>query len=253
MVDLYGTWCVVELVMETVWKKDSQGKSYSSMKVKQTPVDMKKGDAITLSDAKTKQLLGAPKGRLALLIERGVDVWRGVDKNNKSKPLQSKCKHTKAAEHSKDCCTFGMLMSCDDFDVKESKMFEIVRDAGHIFMLLPKFHCELAAIERVWCRAKWWCRRKCGYSIVQLRKNVLRSLSAVGTTLTRKYWNTTFRLAGLYYRGLNLTEVEANTKEHAKEQKAIQRLLERGQKQYTRHRDVSAALDAEINLLYDDE
>ena len=233
-----------KLVLEDVEKTNKKGETYTAKKVKQEVVLMKEGEVITHADARTCKLIGCPKGRLAILTERGMNVWR-VDSKGKQKPVRGDCR-AKAAHHTKDCCTLGMLMSCDDFDVKQSKLYEIVSTAGHVFLLLPKFHCELAPVERVWCRAKWWCRRHCGYSIVALRKSVGPSLQQVGPTLVRKYWNTTFRLAKLYAVGHDLKTVEVKEQQHKKEsaQAAAALLKGRATHQYSGHREHSAALDA---------
>jgi len=147
-------------------KINDKGEEVKSREAQMEVVFMKKGEVITAADPKTSKLIGCPKGRLVILMERGKNVW----KDGGSRPIVGDCK-ARVGEHSGDCCTKGMLMSCGDFDVKKSRLHEILHDAGHILIMLPKFHCELAAIERVWCRAKWWCRRRCGYSIVSLRNN----------------------------------------------------------------------------------
>ena len=39
-------------------------------------------------------------------------------------------------------------------------------------VMLPKFHCELNGIERVWGRSKWYCRHHCSYNLPGLRDTV---------------------------------------------------------------------------------
>ena len=45
------------------------------------------------------------------------------------------------------------LNKCDDFK-KKVTILEHIESKGHICMFIPKFHCELNAIERCWCHAK---------------------------------------------------------------------------------------------------
>jgi hypothetical protein len=43
-------------------------------------------------------------------------------------------------------------------------------------MMIPKYHCELNGIERVWGRSKFYTHCKCNYSYPDLMKNVPVSL-----------------------------------------------------------------------------
>ena len=44
-----------------------------------------------------------------------------------------------------------------------SRLQEIVEEAGHIFLLYPKFHCELNWVEYYWGRCKHFTRKHCNY------------------------------------------------------------------------------------------
>jgi hypothetical protein len=46
-----------------------------------------------------------------------------------------------------------------------SRLQEIVEEAGHIFLLYPKFHCELNWIEYYWGRCKHFTRKHCNYTL----------------------------------------------------------------------------------------
>ena len=46
----------------------------------------------------------------------------------------------------------------------------LVEEHSHIVYFLPKYHCELNPIERVWAQAKRFSKAYCKYSIVSLRK-----------------------------------------------------------------------------------
>lgn len=66
-----------------------------------------------------------------------------------------------------------------DFKDRTSILQQEVRGRGHICLYLPKFHCELNPIERVWCHAKKHTRAHSNGSIVRLRKIVPESLAGI--------------------------------------------------------------------------
>ena len=47
------------------------------------------------------------------------------------------------------------LRTFDDFQNVKTISEEDIESRGHICVFLPKFHCELNPIERVWCHAQW--------------------------------------------------------------------------------------------------
>ena len=49
----------------------------------------------------------------------------------------------------------------------------------HIVYMLPKYHCELNPIERVWAQAKRYSRAHCKYNLVSLRKTIIPALESV--------------------------------------------------------------------------
>ena len=62
-----------------------------------------------------------------------------------------------------DCCAVAILSAQEDFRSAGSGLQEIVEEAGHIFLLYPKFHCELNWIEYYWDRWKHFTRKYCNY------------------------------------------------------------------------------------------
>ena len=51
-----------------------------------------------------------------------------------------------------DCCAVAIFSAQEDFGSARSRLQEIVEEAGHIFLLYPKIHCELNWIEYYWGR-----------------------------------------------------------------------------------------------------
>ena len=82
----------------------------------------------------------------------------------------------------------------DDFRTEKTLVEKFLIDEGHKVMFLPKFHCELNPIERVWGQAKCYSRQYTNYTLVRLRKIVNLALDSVTTDLKRKY----FRKVGDY-------------------------------------------------------
>ena len=56
-------------------------------------------------------------------------------------------------------------------------------------MLLPKYHCELNPIERIWTYAKRFCRENCSYNLIVLRTNIPASLDKI----PKEYFHKIFR------------------------------------------------------------
>ena len=55
----------------------------------------------------------------------------------------------------------------------------LVEERGHIMYMIPKFHCELNPIERVWAQAKRYARAYCKHSIKSLRNTIAPALDSV--------------------------------------------------------------------------
>ena len=83
-----------------------------------------------------------------------------------------------------------------DFKYQKTKVEELILSRGHRVMFIPKFHCELNPIERVWCHAKQYTRTHCDYSFPNLEKIVDTALDSVSIDLIRKY----FRKVREYHR-----------------------------------------------------
>ena len=55
-----------------------------------------------------------------------------------------------------------------DFKFQKTKVEETILNQGHRVMFIPKFHCKLNPIERVWGHAKHYTRSHCDYSFPNL-------------------------------------------------------------------------------------
>jgi len=110
--------------------------------------------------------LGVLKGMRVVLEERGIDTRKmNADK------------------------TQEVLGSHADFKCEKSRIEQfLVDEKGHIMYMLPKFHCELNPIERVWAQAKRYSKAYCKYSIKSLRNVIPPALDSVTLESMQKHF-----------------------------------------------------------------
>jgi hypothetical protein len=94
-----------------------------------------KPQSMTTLDANGKRV---PKGLQQVLEERGFNVTH----------MRAKCQPVCPFENY-DCCMARLLSHQDDFANQTSELEQVIIDAGHLCLFLPKFHCELNPIEMV--------------------------------------------------------------------------------------------------------
>ena len=68
-------------------------------------------------------------------------------------------------------------------------------------LFVPKFHCELNPIERVWGQAKVHTRTYTNFTLPRLRANVNPALDSVSTDLIRKYFRRVLEYERAYLEG----------------------------------------------------
>jgi len=64
--------------------------------------------------------------------------------------MKAKCSPVCPWENT-NCCMARLLSKQDDFVNQTSMLEQVIKDAGHKCIFLPKFHCELNPIEMVSC------------------------------------------------------------------------------------------------------
>ena len=137
-----------------------------------------------------------PKGMKEILVERG--LW-------KSK-LCMQCK--KCPDDDVACCAKWILERQPDFRAQTSLVQEVIEAAGHICLILPKFHCELNFIEYFWGAVKRWLREHCDYTFKTLQQNMPVALASVDKLLIRKWQNRMFRWVDAYKDGLTSKDAQ---------------------------------------------
>ena len=73
----------------------------------------------------------------------------------------------------------------------------------HIVYFLPKYHCELNPIERVWTRSKRYTKAYCNYDIHSLRKNIIPTLESVPLESIQKHFKKVRHYMFAYLAGVS--------------------------------------------------
>lgn len=122
----------------------------------------------TVWDGKPQKMVtdsGVQKGLKTVLESRGVNVTK-MQKDDMIKILQE----------------------MRDFKFQKTRVEELILKRGHRVMFIPKFHCEINPIERVWCHAKRYTRTHCDYSFAGLEKIIDTALDSVTVEMMRKFY-----------------------------------------------------------------
>ena len=84
-----------------------------------------------------------------------------------------------------------ILSNHDDFREGKSLVEHFLANRGHTVMFIPKFHCELNPIERVWGQEKVYTRTYTNFTIQRLRRIINPALDSVSPDLiAERRWNT---------------------------------------------------------------
>jgi len=154
---------------------------------------------------KMNYAIGIPKGLRVILEERGVNT------------------HGMNADRMRE-----VLSGYSDFKNEKSRIERLLtEDHGHIMYYLPKFHCELNPIERVWGQSKRYSKAHCNYSITSLRKTVVPALESVPLQSIQKHFNKVRHYMFAYLEGMSGgSELEDLVKNYKKVIKSHRRISE---------------------------
>lgn len=148
---------------------------------------------------------GVAKGLKVVLEERGVDT--------------SKMNGEEMRE---------ILKSHPDFKYEKSKIERYLTDeCKHLMYMLPKYHCELNPIERVWAQAKRYTKAYCKYNIQSLRNNIVPALDSVSTDNFLNHFRKVRHYMFAYLEGVpGGSDLEKLVKDYKKIIKAHRRISE---------------------------
>jgi len=108
---------------------------------------------------------GTSKGMKLVLQERGINVTK-----MKADDMRS------------------TLQEMHDFKYEKTKLETLLTEHGYRGFFIPKFHCELNPIERVWAQSKQYTRAHCDYSFKGLEDTIGPALDSVTVDMIRKFF-----------------------------------------------------------------
>jgi hypothetical protein len=159
-----------------------------------------------------------PKGMKQVLTERG--LW--------SNSLRMQCKDSCDLDATA-CCAKRILDLQPDFKAQHSLVQEVIEAAGHLCIVLPKFHCELNFIEFFWGAVKKYLRDNCDYTFATLKENLPKAMASVQLSTIRKWEHCMIRWMEAYRSGLGAKDAQMKVKEFSS-------------KRYTSHRRIPETL-----------
>ena len=80
------------------------------------------------------------------------------------------------------------LQEMHDFKYEKTKLEALLTEHGYKGIFIPKFHCELNPIERVWAQSKQYTRARCDYSFKGLEDTIGPALDSVTIDMIRKFF-----------------------------------------------------------------
>ena len=122
---------------------------------------------------------GTPKGMKMVLMERNVNV-SGMKAEDMRLALQQ----------------------MHDFKYEKTKLEHLLTNHGYRGIFIPKFHCELNPIERVWAQGKKYTRAHCDYSFKGLENTIVPALDSVTLDSIRRFFRKMRDYMHAYKEGL---------------------------------------------------
>ena len=99
-----------------------------------------------------------------------------------------------------------------DFLAQKSLVQEVIEEARHLCIVLPKFHCELNLIEFFWGAVKRYLQECCDMSFDTLKENMPVALKSVPLDTIRKWEHRMHRWMNAYREGLDTCQAQLKVK-----------------------------------------
>ena len=170
------------------------------------------GDAPPFNDPNAVNYVGCAKGLAQIAYERG--IWR---------PRMVKCDETNTERS-----LVHVLGQCLDFQQEVMSILkEEITKLEHICDFLPKFHCELNPIERVWAKSKRYIRAWSDQTTPTLKKLVPKSFLPhinLPVATIKKYFHKSEEYAIRYLQGDSLLLAQMSIKTNHIERLLLRKL-----------------------------
>lgn len=147
-----------------------------------------------------------PKGLKAVLEERGLFQPR----------MSLDCSKAKKTCLTDNTCYARRVMGAqEDFKSQRSLVQEVVEEAGHMCIFLPKYHCELNFIEYFWAAVKRDLREHCDYTFEGLNSRMESALASVTVETIRKWEHRMWRWIEAYSEGLSCKDAQMKVRQYS--------------------------------------
>ena len=143
-----------------------------------------------------------PKGMKQILTKRG--LYRAK--------LKMQCKKPDCDADATHCCAKCILDLQPDFQEQKSLVHETIEAAGHLCIMLPKYHCELNFIEFFWGAMKKYLREHCDYTYSGLQKNIPDAMASIDVLTIWKWEHRMIRWMDAYREGKGTKEAQIQVK-----------------------------------------
>jgi hypothetical protein len=100
-----------------------------------------------------------------------------------------------------DCCMTRMLSQQADFRQQKTMLEQVLTEAGHKCIFLPKFHCELNPIEYYWGWVKREFRDSCTGKFAESQRLLTVMLDKCPVIVIRRFIRRAFRYVSVYRLG----------------------------------------------------
>lgn len=164
------------------------------------------------------ELLSREFDRQGMLLQGKDELLRRELEFNNEPTTATNAELEAAPEASRtNCCWQRIVELQSDFANEKPVLQTIIKDAGHICIFLPKYHCELNPIEMYWGYAKGDYRRKdhANARFDTAKLEVIESLEVPTPIMIQKWFNHVFRYVDGYHRwGLSGTKLEKVVKKY---------------------------------------
>ena len=124
----------------------------------------------------TSKMNKGPGGKQPKMRET---VWNGQQQTMTLPDGRSKGAALVLEERGYNTKGMNNLADHDDFKDEKCRVDTFLSNSGHICVFIPKFHCKLNPIERVWSQSKRHTRAYCDYTIGSLRRSIPLGLKSV--------------------------------------------------------------------------
>ena len=126
--------------------------------------------------------------------------------------LLMQCKKPTCDPNATSCCAKCILDLQPNFQEQKSLVHETIEAAGHLCIMLPKYHCELNFIEFFWGAMKRYLHEHCDYTFSGLQQDIPDAMHSVDVLTIQKWEHCMIRWMDAYREGKGTKEAQIQVK-----------------------------------------